>query len=335
MSEFKLYTLGTGAQAITKERSHSCYFLKLKNEGLLFDPGEGAQRQMLFGGDRIYDPVKKELKDGTPGLVSFAKITRIFISHFHGDHCLGLPGVLMNINLLKINHEVHLYYPASGKENLEAFLKSSIYELNYKLIFHELEEPGEIMETLDYSVEAFPLNHDVECWGFRVVEKDSVSLNPSGLPTEFPREKISELKDNLIEKHGENNQVEFIEFEGFNLSLEKICKPKPGRIFAYILDTGPCKNFYKLADEADIVLCDSTYLESDMDDTTKYVYHLSAKKAAKMTTRSKGKLLLLTHFSRRYTLKDSIRFIKETAGVHDHVIAATDGLKIELKKKLG
>ena len=112
MANRELVILGTASQAPTRVRNHNGYLLRWEDEGLLFDPGEGTQRQMLLAGVRA------------------SEISRICITHFHGDHCLGLPGVLQRLSLDRVAHEVACYYPAEGQE----FFR----RLRHAAIFHDL-----------------------------------------------------------------------------------------------------------------------------------------------------------------------------------------------------
>ncbi len=97
MSVKDLTILGCSSQQPTRKRNHGAYLLRWNGEGLLFDPGEGTQRQFIFAN------------------IAPTVVTRIFVSHFHGDHCLGLGSMLMRLNLDKVQHPIHCYYPASGK----------------------------------------------------------------------------------------------------------------------------------------------------------------------------------------------------------------------------
>src|SRR2546421_113610 len=128
MSAKTFFALGTASQVPTRERNHNGYFVRWDKQGFLFDPGEGTQRQMIFAG------------------VSASEITKIFITHFHGDHCLGLPGVLQRLSLDKVSHEVEVFYPASGKRYVENLRNSSIYYNTVSIIEHPISEAGTIYE---------------------------------------------------------------------------------------------------------------------------------------------------------------------------------------------
>src|ERR671917_1435812 len=124
MSARTFFALGTGSQVPTRERNHNGYFVRWDDEGFLFDPGEGTQRQMTFAG------------------VSASEITKIFITHFHGDHCLGLPGVLQRLSLDRIAHPVDVWYPASGQEFYDRLRRCALYNDTVDVRPHPVPEGG-------------------------------------------------------------------------------------------------------------------------------------------------------------------------------------------------
>ena len=154
MSTRELVVLGTASQTPTRERNHNGYLLRWDGEGLLFDPGEGTQRQMLLAG------------------VKASEITRICLTHLHGDHCLGLPGVLMRLSLDRIEHPIEACYPAESH--------STFQQLRTVALFHDLvrlrERPVRGAETITegppFRLETRPLSHTVPALGYRLAEPD-------------------------------------------------------------------------------------------------------------------------------------------------------------------
>ncbi len=126
MSHRELVVLGTASQAPTRSRNHNGYFLRWDGEGLLFDPGEGTQRQMLFAG------------------VTASQITRVFITHFHGDHCLGLPGVLQRMALDQVPHVVEVCYPAESREVFGRLRQASLFRDRLQLRERPVDGAGTI-----------------------------------------------------------------------------------------------------------------------------------------------------------------------------------------------
>ncbi|MFI5333963.1 MAG: MBL fold metallo-hydrolase, partial [Chlamydiales bacterium] len=154
MSVRDLIILGCSSQQPTRTRNHGAYLVRWNEEGLLFDPGEGTQRQFIFAN------------------VAPTCVTRIFISHFHGDHCLGLGSMLMRLNLDKVTHPIHCYYPASGKVYFDRLRFGCIYHENITVIEHPVREEGVVHEDEKFRIEAKFLEHGIENVGWRVQEKD-------------------------------------------------------------------------------------------------------------------------------------------------------------------
>ena len=134
MSVRDLIILGCSSQQPTRKRNHGAYLLRWNDEGLLFDPGEGTQRQFIFA-------------DVAPPTV-----TRIFVSHFHGDHCLGLGSMLMRLNLDKVTHPIHCYYPASGKVYFDRLRYGSIYHENITVIEHPVMKEGIVHQDDHFTI---------------------------------------------------------------------------------------------------------------------------------------------------------------------------------------
>ena len=143
MSARKFIALGTASQVPTRERNHNGYFLRWDAEGFLFDPGEGTQRQMIFAD------------------ISATSITKIFITHFHGDHCLGLSGVLQRLSLDKIAHKVQIFYPAYGKKFVEHLRNSSVYYNVAEIEEVPFSKAGTIFSNELFEIKTQKLDHSV------------------------------------------------------------------------------------------------------------------------------------------------------------------------------
>ena len=151
MSQRELVVLGTASQVPTRHRNHNGYLLLWDGEGLLFDPGEGTQRQLLYAG------------------VSSHAVTRICVSHFHGDHCLGLPGIIQRINLDRPPHSVSAYYPASGQHFFERLRHASAFHETVELLPEPIAAAGELKAAgAPFTLTAEPLSHPVESFGYRL-----------------------------------------------------------------------------------------------------------------------------------------------------------------------
>src|SRR5262245_19823710 len=155
MSVRDLTILGCSSQQPTRYRNHGAYLLRWNEEGFLFDPGEGTQRQFIFAN------------------IAPTTVTRIFISHFHGDHCLGLGSILMRLNLDKVTHPIHCYYPASGKKYFDRLRYGTIYHETIHVIEHPVSEAGLVHDDGAFKIEAVFLEHAVDNIGWRVKEADT------------------------------------------------------------------------------------------------------------------------------------------------------------------
>ena len=164
MSNRELVVLGTASQAPTRSRNHNGYFLRWDDEGLLFDPGEGTQRQMLFAG------------------VTASQITRICITHFHGDHCLGLPGVLARMSLDRVPHPVEVCYPAGSREVFGRLRHASLFRDVLDLRERRVRGAEAVIGTSPFRLEARALSHSAPTVGYRLTEPDGRRMLPDGWP---------------------------------------------------------------------------------------------------------------------------------------------------------
>jgi ribonuclease Z len=302
MSSRRFIALGTASQVPTRERNHNGYFLRWDADGFLFDPGEGTQRQMIFAE------------------VSASSITKIFITHFHGDHCLGLAGVLQRLSLDRAAHTIQIFYPASGEKYVDNLANSSIYHNAAKIERIPVDEEGVIFRGKDYVIESYRLDHSVDCWGYRLKENDSVSLIPEKLE-EFG---IRGRDVGVLKREGS------IEIGGKTISVADCSIAKRGQSFAFVMDTRVCENAFRLAAGVDLLVCESTYLVSETADAIANG-HLTAAQAASIARDGKAKLLVLTHFSQRYqNIQD---FLKEAQTVHPNSVAVKDGDFVDLPKR--
>ncbi|MDE8668851.1 ribonuclease Z [Pseudarthrobacter sp. H3Y2-7] len=259
MREF--VALGTASQVPTRSRNHNGYFLRWDGQGLLFDPGEGTQRQMLHAG------------------VSASRITRICLTHVHGDHCFGLPGVLSRMALDGVSHPVHLHYPASGEAVVRALVSVSTPGLDLRLYPHD--GPG----TIAPGLQVRPLKHRIETYGYRLDEPDGRSLLP----------------DRLAAAGIQGADVGRLQLTGAlgGVRLEDVSVPRAGQSFAFVMDTAPCAGAQELADRVDLLVAESTFSDDDAGLARQYS-HLTAGQAGELAGSAEARTLILTHFSSRY-----------------------------------
>lgn len=304
MSARTFIALGTASQVPTRERNHNGYFIRWDAEGFLFDPGEGTQRQMTFAG------------------VAASQITKIFITHFHGDHCLGLAGVLQRISLDKVSHEVEIYYPECGRKYVENLRNSSAYHNVAHISEKPFTDEGVIFQNENLIVETRKLEHSLESWGYRFTEIDGVTML---------HEKLDE--HGVYGKNiGKLKKEKTIEIDGKMIDVREVSVLKKGLKMAFIMDTKICGAAFELAEDVDFLVCESTYLSTEAEDAAKN-YHLTARQAAEIANRANAGKLILTHFSRRYP--STADFAAEAQEIHHDTIAVNDGDQIEITKKTG
>ncbi|MBQ9396855.1 MAG: ribonuclease Z, partial [Proteobacteria bacterium] len=273
MSIRELIILGTAAQVPTRERNHNGYFLRWNKSGILFDPGEGTQRQMTYAD------------------VSASQITHLAITHFHGDHCLGLPGVIQRLSLDKSPHPVHAYFPASGECFFNAMTHASLFQSNVELVHHPIADPGVVFENDEMIVRVVPLDHRTECFGYRVEEPDSRTICMEKLAQYGIRgPKVGELK--------RNGQLTLD--DGTVIHLDDVSSVRHGQSFAHVMDTRVCENAVLLAKNVDIMLAEATYTDDEEKQAHEYM-HLTARQAAQIALEAGAKKLILSHFSQRYS----------------------------------
>jgi ribonuclease Z len=271
MSVRDLIILGCSSQQPTRFRNHGAYLFRWNEEGLLFDPGEGTQRQFIYAN------------------VAPTVTTRIFVSHFHGDHCLGLGSMLMRLNLDKVTHPIHCYYPASGKRYFDRLRYGTIYHETINVVEHPISSEGIIEDDGKFKIEATFLEHGVDNIGWRISEPDERKFDRNLLD-------LHGIKGPLVrqlQKDGKLNINDKV------IALDDVSWIRKGDSIAIVIDTRQCKNAIDIARDAKILLCESTYLEEHSDLAKKH-FHLTARQAAMIAKDAGAQELILTHFSARY-----------------------------------
>ncbi len=303
MSARELIALGTASQVPTRYRNHNGYLLRWDDEGFLFDPGEGTQRQMIYAS------------------VTTAAITRICITHFHGDHCLGLAGISQRISLDRVPHVVHIYYPASGQVFYERLRQASIFHDVALVEPHPISTPGQILATDKFTLSALPLEHGVEAWGYRLQERDSRTMLPERLAA-------AGIRGPSVGKLLREGQLQVGDR---TVALDEVSVLRRGQSVAFVMDTRRCDNAVELARNVDLLICESTYLDIDADKAHEHG-HLTAAQAATIARTAGARKLVLTHFSQRYTSTEP--FAAEAAAIFPEVVAASDGDTIAVPPRL-
>ena len=305
MSSRELIALGTSSQVPTRERSHNAYMLRWDGEGFLFDPGEGAQRQLTMAG------------------IPASSIHRICITHFHGDHCLGLAGIVQRLSLDRCEHPVHLHYPASGEAYVDRLCGAAIFQPQVELVRHPVDPGGEMLElhrTTTYALMTQSLDHTVPTIGFRVGEFPGLR---------FVAEKLEQagVQGPMVAELQRKGQIRS---GGQIVRLEDVTIPRAGSVFAFIMDTRPCSGATALAREADLLLMEATYTTEHQDLANNY-FHSTAGDAAKTALVSGARRLALTHFSQRYP--DAEQHLADAREIFQNVLALKDLDRLEIPRR--
>lgn len=294
--------LGTASQVPTRHRNHNGYLLRWDGEGILFDPGEGTQRQMLRAGVAAHD------------------INRICVTHFHGDHSLGLAGVIQRINLDRVPHPVTAHYPASGQKFFDRLRYATAYRETVQLAEEPVAEDGILARGEAYTLDAVRLSHPVESFGYRVTEPDGRRIRPE-----------------LLALHGiKGPDVGRIQREGSlgGVTLEEVSEARAGQRFAFVMDTRLCEGVEELAAGCDMLVIESTFLDEDVQLATDHG-HLTAGQAARVARDGGVRHLVLTHFSQRYGDPSEFERQARAAGFEGELTIAADLVRVPVPKRAG
>jgi len=284
MAARELIVLGTASQAPTRYRNHNGYVLRWDGEAVLFDPGEGTQRQLLLAG------------------VTSSAITRICITHFHGDHCLGLPGVLGRLALDRVARPVHVYYPAAGQPYLDRLRHAAAVDQPATVVEHPVSAAGVVSAGPPFSVTGAFLDHRIPAVGWRLVEPDGRRMLPAALDAAG----IRGPDVGRIRAEGS------ISIGGRRVTLDDVSAFRAGQKVAFIMDTRWCESALALAEGVDLLVCESTFLETEAALADSYG-HLTAAQAARLAKEAGARRLVLTHYSQRHP--DEMAYLAEAAPV--------------------
>ncbi|MET7514900.1 ribonuclease Z [Streptomyces sp. NPDC005480] len=302
MSVRELVVLGTASQVPTRHRNQNGYLLRWDGEGILFDPGEGTQRQMLRAGVAAHD------------------LNRLCVTHFHGDHSLGLAGVIQRINLDRVPHPVTAHYPRSGQRFFDRLRYATAYRESVALAEQPVSgEGGVLAETPSYTLDARRLSHPVESYGYRLVEPDGRRMLPE-----------------LLAEHGiRGPDVGLLQREGSlrGVTLDDVSEVRRGQRFAFVMDTRLCDGVNELADGCDMLVIESTFLDGDHQLASDHG-HLTAGQAARVAAGGGVRHLVLTHFSQRYSDPEEFERQARAAGFTGELTVARDLDRVPVPKRV-
>jgi ribonuclease Z len=300
MSARELVVLGTASQVPTRQRNHNGYVLLWDGEGILFDPGEGSQRQMLHAGVAAHD------------------LTRICVTHFHGDHSLGLAGVIQRISLDRVPHPVTAHFPAGGRHWFDRLRYATAYHESADLREEPVTRDGPLAVTPSFTLSAVRLSHPVESYGYRLTEPDGRRM----LPDRLAAHGISGPDVGRLLREGSLRGVD----------LAEVSEPRPGQRFAFVMDTRLCPGVALLADGCDLLVIESTFLDQDAALAAEHG-HLTAGQAASAARDAGVRHLVLTHFSQRYPDPEPFTAQARAAGFTGELTIAQDLTRIPVPRR--
>ncbi len=298
----KLTALGTGGGVPSLYRGLPAFVIERKGEVFLFDCGEGTQFRIM----------RSHIKPG--------RLEKIFISHFHGDHILGLTGLLMTLSQFSREKPLELYGPPGMKEFMENMKKHLNFRLDYELIIHEVTG-GKIFESREYEIYAMPLSHIIFTLGYKIEERK----RPGKF---FPDEaiKLGIKPGPLFKKLQDGNPVKLSDGK-IVYPHQVMGPPRRGRKIVYATDTNPMDEMIEFAKEADLLMHDGMF-SGDDDVMAIERGHSSVKDAARIAKKANVKKLLLIHISPRYS--DEEELLRKAREIFPNTMIAKDYMTMDI-----
>ena len=291
--------LGSGSAVPTARRNHPGIFLKYKNENLLFDCGEGIQRQFR----------KAHLNP--------CKLTKIFISHWHGDHVLGIPGLLYTLALNGYTKKLEIYGPSGTKlfvkKMMDLFISQN--KIEYKAI--ELSG-GEKLDLGEFVIETLELNHGLPCLAYNFIEKDRRRID---------KKKLNKLKIGNSPELGKLSKGKDIVINGKKIKAKDLTYIEKGKKISIVMDTLYNSKIVKFVKNAELLIFESTYL--DEEELAKEHKHMTMLQSTDIAKKAGVDKLILMHLSQRYE-KFGKEFLKQAKKKFKNVLIAQDLDKFEV-----
>lgn len=280
MEKIKITSLGSSGAIPQKDKNFASTVLTFRGENLLFDSPEGLQKQLMNSE------------------ISLMKINHVFISHLHSDHFLGLLGWVATMTLNQRTEKLTVYSPRGGKQKIKRMLKEVVrpcFEIDYKEV-----KKGFILKKDDFKIKAFPLKHEIPCYGFVFYEKDKTG--------EFDRKKAEKLGIPPGPLYSKLVEGKTVKINGKTFSKKDVydySKKRKGRKIVIAMDTCPTKETITQSKNAELLIHEGTFLEEHHEKAIESM-HSTVKEAAQIAKKAKVKQLLLTHFSARITDENKI-----------------------------
>jgi ribonuclease Z len=301
---FRVTILGSSSALPTSDRNLTAHLLNVDERFFLIDCGEGSQLQL-----RRYK-------------AKFSRLDHVFITHLHGDHTFGLPGLISSFNLLGREHDLHIYAHPDLKGILNQFLSYFFTKLDFSIVYHPLKLDGAemIYEDKKITVQSFPLNHRIPTCGFvfrektrlRNIRKDMIELY------KIPIREIVDIK----------NGADFITKEGVVIpNLKLTYDAEPVKSYAFCSDTGYTEEIIPFIKDVDVLYHEATYDDNDKERAKEH-FHSSASQAATIAKLANAGKLIIGHFSARYKNIDPL--LEQARKVFPNTEAAEDGMVISI-----
>ena len=281
----------------TKERNPNAIFVSYNTEGILIDCAEGTQRQLRLAG------------------ISPTKVTKVLITHWHGDHVLGIPGLMQTLGVSNYTKKLEIYGPKGSKNFFKNMMSGFAFKYRFECEVHEINE-GKFFENSEFYLESNRVKHSIDCLSYSLIEKDKLKIN------------VNYTKKFGLTQHpilGDLQKGKDITYNGKKITVKKATTLKKGKKISFVLDTYYDKKLISIAKNSDLLVSEATWLEKDKLQDKE---HLSAKDAGKLAKQAKVKKLILTHFSQRY--RDMNELLKECKKEFKNVELAKDLMGLEI-----
>lgn len=292
--------LGTSFHIPTKARNHTAILLTHEGENILVDCGEGTQRQFRYA-------------DLNP-----CKLTKILITHWHGDHILGLPGLIQTLQLSSYGGILQIYGPKGTKRNMDELRNMFLRGSEVKLEVHEVDE-GKIYEGKDLLISAHKMDHRVACVAYSVEKKAKVRMDVAKL-------KKLGVSGPIV---GDLQKGKDAVFNGKKIKSKDVTYIQDGKKVTFILDTKINSNCIAAAKDADLFICEAEYLDENSDKAEERK-HLTASQAGEIAKKAKVKELYLTHISQRYEMREG-QILKEAKKKFKNTFLAKDLMRVKVE----
>lgn len=304
MEPFRVHILGCGSALPTLKHNPSSQIVEIRGKCFLIDCGEGTQTQLR----------RSKIK--------FTRISAVFISHVHGDHCFGLIGMVSTFGMLGRTAPLHIYAPAGFSNIMKMQIDFFCKDLEYEVVFHDVDTNANniIYEDRSLTVETVPLSHRVPCCGFIFREKQTLPHILRDM-TDYYKVPVSQF-NNI------KNGVDWVDEEGNVIPYTRLTTPSElARSYAYCSDTKYLPMLHECLKDVCVLYHESTYSKED-EDMAKMYFHSTAAQAAQVASDANVGKLVLGHYSARY--EDENRLLEEAKNIFPNTVLSDEGLIIDI-----